>query len=88
MKSPNMGKALTGDSLSVPGALASCHEDNIALACIGILLFKEEELIDAILVQGGHLDNDTNRAGEATFNDKILLATDLEPRRVRIQCCD
>lgn len=43
-------KQLTGNGLSVTSTLASCDEDNITLACIGVLVLKKEEFIDTIVI--------------------------------------
>lgn len=39
------------------------HKDDIALTRIGIIVFKEKELVDTIILQGRDFDNVADRAG-------------------------
>lgn len=80
------GKELTGDGVSVTSTLASCDEDNITLACIGVLVLEKEEFIDAIVIQGRDFDDNSNRTGEAAFDDNVFFAADLSTRRMSISC--
>lgn len=59
------------------GALAACHEYDIALARIGIVVLQEEELIDTIFLQRRYLDHDANWARQASLDDEILLSANL-----------
>lgn len=54
---------LTCDIVSVAGRLAAGDEDDIALACIGVLVLEEEEIVDAVVAQCRGLDHDTKWPG-------------------------
>jgi len=58
-------------------AFAPSDENDVALACIGIILLEEEELVDAVVLKGCDLDDESDGTGEALFNDEVLLAPDL-----------
>lgn len=58
-------------------------EDDVPLGSRDIAAFQKEELIDTIVLQGLHLDNCSDGAGEALFDDEVLLALDLLPREGR-----
>lgn len=72
------GGLLTCDRLGVKGRFAPGHENDIALASIGIVVFEEEELVDTIILQGRDFDNGADGTSQTTFDDKILLAPDLK----------
>ena len=59
------------------GALAPRHEDDIALARIGVIVLEKEELVDAVLLQGRDLDDVADRAGQTALDDQVLLAPNL-----------
>lgn len=69
-----MRRRLTCDLLSMGGA---GDEDDIPLGCRDVAAFQKEELIDTIVLQGLHLDDCSDGAGEALFDDEVLLALDL-----------
>lgn len=68
---------LTCDGLSMSGTLSAGNEDDIALSGADIVALQEEELIDAVVLEGCDLDDSPNRAGEALLDDEVLLALDL-----------
>lgn len=68
---------LTCDFLSMGCA---GDEDDIPLGCRHIAAFQKEEFIDAIVLQGLYLDDCSDGAGEALFDDEVLLALDLSSR--------
>lgn len=41
---------LTCNVLSVASALAPCHEHDVALTCVGIVVLQEEELVDSVFL--------------------------------------
>lgn len=45
-----VGRLLTCDILSVKGAFTPGHENDIALARVGIIVFQKEELVDAVIL--------------------------------------
>jgi len=76
--------------MSVPSRLAPRNEDDIALAAIGVLVLKKEEVVDAVVAQGRGFDDHTKRAGQFFLNDKILLPTHLSwerDARLSVRCC-
>lgn len=74
--SPNQ-KRLTCYRLGVAATLASRDEHDIALAGVDILVLKDEELVDSILLEGSHLDYHADWADQAAIEDDIFLAADL-----------
>lgn len=72
-----MRRRLTCDFLSMGGA---GDEDDIPLGRRNIAAFQKEEFIDTIVLQGLHLDDCSDGAGEALFDDEVLLALDLRSR--------
>lgn len=54
---------LTCYGRGVPGAFATSYEDNIALAGVRIVVLEEEELVDAVFLEGSDFDYSTNGAG-------------------------
>jgi hypothetical protein len=51
-----VGWLLTRYCLCMAAALAAGDENDIALARVGIIVFQDEKLVDAILLEGGNLD--------------------------------
>jgi hypothetical protein len=49
--------------MSVASGLAAGNKDDISLARVCVLVFQEEEIVDAVVAQCGGLDHDTERAG-------------------------
>lgn len=62
------------------GTLPAGDEDDIALSGPDIVALEEEELVDAVVLEGRDLDDSADRAGEALFDDEVLLALDLSRR--------
>lgn len=71
------GAEPTGYGLCMAAALAAGQKDDIALTGVGVGVFEEEKLVDAVVLQRGDLDDGSDGAGEALFEDEVLLATDL-----------
>lgn len=61
----------------MPSTLAAGNEDDIALAGVDIVVFEDEELVDAVFLELRDLHNRADRAHEAPIKDHILLAADL-----------
>lgn len=61
-------------------AFPSRDEDDVALACIGILILENEELVDSVLLEGSDLDYYADWPDQAPIEDDILLAADLSWR--------
>lgn len=59
------------------GTFASRHEHHIALACIGIVVFDEEELVHAVILERRDLDYVANGASKTSFDDEVLFTADL-----------
>lgn len=53
------GTALTCDGMSIAGRLAPSDEDDISLARVCVVVFKEEEIVDTVIAQSRGLDHDT-----------------------------
>lgn len=68
---------LTCYRLSVATAFPSRDEHDVALARIGILILKNEELVDPVLLEGGDLDYYANWPDQTPVEDDIFLAADL-----------
>lgn len=77
------GRSLTCNSPRLAGAFASCHEHHIALTCIGIVVFDEEELVHAVILERRDLDHGANGASETSFDDEVLFTADLEGGKVK-----
>lgn len=72
--------SLTCDGLSMPGTLPAGDEDDIALRGADIVALEEEELVDAVVLEGRDLDDGADGASEALLDDEVLLALDLSGR--------
>lgn len=59
-------------------AFASGNEDDIALAGVDIVVLKDEELINAILLKHGDFDYNSDWADETSIKDDILLSANLD----------
>jgi hypothetical protein len=59
---------------------ASSEKDNIPLACVGVLIFQEEELFDSIFLEGRNFDYDANGSGQAALDYEVLLSSHLRIR--------
>ena len=70
-------KALTSNRRRMAGAFAPRHENHIALAGVGIVVFDEEELVDAVILERRDLDHGTDGAGETSFDNEVLLTANL-----------
>ena len=69
-----MTEARTCYVLCVTAALATGHEDDIALARVGISVFEKEKLVDAIVLERRDFGYGAYGAGEALFDDEVFLA--------------
>lgn len=80
MSSQTKDTELTCYRLSVAAAFTSRDEHDVALARIGILILKNEELVDSVLLEGSDLDYYANWPDQAPIEDDIFLAADLLSR--------
>lgn len=62
--------------------LATCDEDDVALAGVGILVLKEKKVVNAIVAEGRGLDDDAQRPSQALFNYEVLLSANLQGAEV------
>lgn len=63
--------------LSATATFTPSDEDDITLACVDIIVFENEELVDTVLLQHSNFDDDTDRADEVSIEDDILLTANL-----------
>ena len=63
-------------------AFASGNEDNIALAGVDIIVLKDKELVNAILLKHGDFDYNSDWADETPIKDNVLLSANLD----RVKC--
>ena len=82
-KNEKIGSNHTSYCPSLLGILATDEEDHVPLAGIDIVVLQEEDLVDTIFLKCTEFDEETNCPSERLFNDKVLLASDLE----FISCC-
>lgn len=72
---------LTCYGLRMPAALSSGDKDDIALARIHIIVLEDEELVDAVLLQCGDLDDGADGADQAAVKHEVLFTADLQMRQ-------
>lgn len=65
------------------GTLPAGDEYDIALRGADVVALEEEELVDAVVLEGRDLDDGADGAGEALLDDEVLLALDLSGRGAR-----
>ena len=63
------------------GRLAAGHEDDIALAGVGIVVLEKEKLVDTVVLQLRNLDDGANGPAQVPLDDEVLLAAHLELSR-------
>lgn len=56
-------------------------EDDIVLACVDIIVLKNEKLIDSVFLKQRNLDDITNRADQAPIEYDILLPANLKTEK-------
>lgn len=71
-------RRLTCDALDLAATLATRNEDDIALACIDVIVLENEKLLNAVFLKCRDLDYDADGTHETAVEDDILLAPDLD----------
>ena len=66
-------------------ALASGNEDDIALAGVDIIVLKDKELINAILLKHGDFDYNSDWADETSIKDDVLLSANLDGAKCELR---
>jgi hypothetical protein len=59
---------------------AAGDEDNIALACVGVVILQNEELVHAIFLKSCNLDYSSDWSDKTLIEDNVLLPTNLSRR--------
>lgn len=68
----------TSDGLDIECLFAMDKVDDISLRRIGVAVFKDEDFVDSIFLQGREFDNEPNRPRQVLSDDQVLLASYLE----------
>ncbi|CAF3466252.1 unnamed protein product [Fusarium graminearum] len=63
-------------------ALAPRNEDDIALACIGVVILQNEELIHSIFLKSCDFDYSSDWTDKTLIEDDIFLSADLDRSEV------
>jgi hypothetical protein len=64
--------------------LAARNEDDVALACIGVVVLQNEELVHPIFLKSCNLDYSPDWANKTLVEDNVLLSTDLGRMRCKL----
>jgi len=63
--------------LSMATDLSPCDKNDIVLAGVDVVIFENEEFVDAVFLQGSDLDYRTDGADETAVEHEVLLPAHL-----------
>ena len=59
------------------GFVSSGQEDNVLLRGVDIVVLKQKQLVDSMVLQGRELDGDPDSICQRLLDHQVLLASDL-----------